>query len=71
MYRNRLNADDEAKFALLEPDGVSPMKARARQSAESKRNMYIALAIGVPFMLFLMRPSPGVSTTWTAASSVS
>ena len=32
MYRNRLNADDEAKFALLEPDGVSPMKARARQS---------------------------------------
>ena len=72
MHRNRLNPDDEAKFALLEPDGVSPLKARRAQMMQdeaSRKKGLIVLAFTVPLALFMMRPSPGLnSTAWVAAA---
>ena len=57
----RMTPEDEAKFALLEPDGASPLKARRaamQRAAISQRKGCLVLAFSLIFMLYLAYPRP-------------
>ena len=59
MPSGSLSNADEAKFALLEPDGVSPLKRqrqRAQQATVSQRKGCIMLAFALIGLLYLAYP---------------
>jgi hypothetical protein len=73
--RRGMTADDEAKFALLEPDGTSPLKSRLAadaQKAVSQKKGGLALLLGLVFVLYLfsLRASDSRAAATAAASSM-
>ena len=68
--RQKLSSTDEAKFALLEPDGVSPMRHRQRATAQataSQRKGCLVLSFSLLFILYLAYPRPSTGS-WTVAT---
>ena len=67
--RGKFSASDEAKFALLEPDGTSGRRKKPSATVTQTRGC-IVLVFLVIGLLLLWRPSPSSSTTYVAPSSV-
>ena len=70
--RGSLTREDEAKFALLEPDGVSPLKsARSRQTAASVSQFKggLVLTFALIFVLYLVYPRPSTNNAFVAAAA--
>ena len=68
--RQKLSSNDEAKFALLEPDGVSPMRHRQRATAQAtatQRKGCLVLSFSLLFILYLAYPRPSTGS-WTVAT---
>ena len=55
--RRKFNAEDEAKFAQLEPDGLHPNRNRRRSAATDKWQGAAVLAAIVVFGLYVVWPS--------------
>ena len=69
--RKGLTQEDEAKFALLEPDGVSPMKRRQMAAHQGKVSQFkggLVLAFGLIFLLYLAYPRPSAKNAFVAAA---
>ena len=66
--RGKWSAADEASFALLEPDGVSPLKARRYHKSSNSRALIVFAIMGI-FILFFLRPKqPSTSMGVPAAA---
>ena len=61
--RNPFNEADEASFALLEPDGTTPQKAKRQQAAATQKKGMVVGVLGCIFLLFVLRPRPEATVT--------